>query len=162
MRTLPEEEDLGRDLLRSLAPERKQLAIVSPTAPRDILTDAYRYANPLIPPRGLAFGLMSGDERERLVRLIRLYLGRSADEVAENEWRRIEQAGLEAITFAWLGGENSLDGHYYAIKGPTFMIEYDNTQDDATHIHSVWRDLSNDWGDDLLLAHYAAEHRRGG
>src|SRR5262249_8821095 len=158
-RTLPEEEDLGRELLRSLAPERKAAAIVSPTAPRDILTDAYRYASPGIPPRGLAYGAMSGDERERLVRLIKLYLRRSADEVAANEWRRIGQAGLDGVTFAWQGGENPLDGHYYAIKGSTFMIEYDNTQDDATHIHSVWRDFSNDWGDDLLLAHYAAEHR---
>jgi hypothetical protein len=161
MRTLPEEEDMGRDLLRSLAPERKRRAIVSPSAPTDILTDAYRTANPAVPPRGLAFAAMTGEERGKLVDLIRLYLGRATDEVAANEWRRIEAAGLESITFAWLGSEEVQRGHYYAIKGPTFLIEYDNTQDDATHIHSVWRDFTNDWGDDLLASHYAAEHRQG-
>lgn len=161
MRTLPEEEDLGRALLLSLAPERKQAAIVSPTAPTDILTDAYRTANPLVPPRGLSYAAMSGEERQKLVDLIQLYIGRAADEVAANEWRRIEAAGLESITFAWQGSEVIQQGHYYAIKGPTFLIEYDNTQDDATHIHSVWRDLTNDWGEDLLLAHYAAEHHHG-
>ena len=66
---------------------------------------------------------MSGEERDRLVRLIRLYVGRAPDEVAENEWRRIEQAGLEAITFAWLGSEEVKKGHYYSVKGPTLVIE---------------------------------------
>jgi Protein of unknown function (DUF3500) len=160
LRTLPEEEDMARDLLLSLAPERKQVALISPKAPTDILTDAYRTANPAVPPRGLRFAAMSGEERQKLIALIRLYVGRATDEVAENEWRRIEAAGLDSITFAWLGSEEFRQGHYYAIKGPTFLIEYDNVQDDATHIHSVWRDLTNDWGEDLLAAHYAAEHRQ--
>ena len=161
MRTLPEEEDLGRNLLLSLAPERKQVALVRPKSPNDILTDTYRPANPALVPRGLRFAEMSGEERGKLIDLIRLYVGRATDEVAANEWRRIEAAGLESITFAWQGSEEIQQGHYYAIKGPTFLIEYDNTQDNATHIHSVWRDLTNDWGEDLLAAHYAAEHRQG-
>jgi len=161
LRTLPEEEDMARALLTSLAPERKQIAIVSSTSPNDILTDTYRPANPSVPPRGLSFAVMSGEERQQLVNLIRLYVGRVTDEVADNEWRRIEAAGLETITFAWMGSEEFRQGHYYAIKGPTFLIEYDNTQDDATHIHSVWRDFTNAWGEDMLAAHYAAEHRRG-
>lgn len=161
MRTLPEEEDLGRNLLLSLAPERKQVALVSPKSPNDILTDTYRPANPALVPRGLRFAEMSGEERGKLIDLVRLYVGRAPDEVAENEWRRIEAAGLDSITFAWQGSEEIQQGHYYAIKGPTFLIEYDNTQDNATHIHSVWRDLANDWGEDLLAAHYAAEHRQG-
>ena len=107
---------------------------------------------------GLPFAQMSGEERHKLIDLIRLYVGRAADEVAENAWRRIEAAGLDGITFAWQGSDQIQQGHYYAIKGPTFLIEYDNTQDDATHIHSVWRDLTGDWGDDLLASHYAAEH----
>ena len=48
--------------------------------------------------------------------------------------------------------------HYYCVAGPTFLLEYDNTQDDANHIHSVWRDLRNDWGEDLLARHYADHH----
>ena len=95
MRTLPEEEDMGRDLLQSLAPERKQIALVSPKAPNDILTDTYRPANPAVAPRGLSFAAMSGEERGKLIDLIRLYVGRATDEVAENEWRKIEAAGLD-------------------------------------------------------------------
>jgi hypothetical protein len=162
LRTLPDEEDLARELLHGLEPERKRVAIVSPTAPRDLLTDAYRSANPAVPPRGLAFGGMAGDERERLAKLIRLYVDRAASEIAEAQWRKIEQAGLESITFAWAGGEDPGEGHYYAVKGPTFLIEYDKTQDGANHIHSVWRDFTNDWGEDLLAAHYAAAHRAAG
>lgn len=161
-RTLPEEEDRARDLLRSLEPEQQRVALVSPTAPTDILTDAYRDANPNTLPRGLAFAALSGQQRERLVGLIRLYVERTAEEVAEAQWRTIEAAGLDSITFAWLGGAEPADKHYYAIKGPTFAIEYDKTQDGANHIHSVWRDYTNDWGDDLLAAHYREAHRAAG
>jgi hypothetical protein len=78
--------------------------------------------------------------------------------VAGNEWQRVEGAGLESISFAWAGGLERRQGHYYAIVGPTFLIEYDNTQNEANHIHSVWRDFTNDWGEDLLAAHYRESH----
>ena len=158
-RTLPEEEDRARDLLLSLAPERRGLARLSETAPTDILTDAYRSANPSSTPRGLPFAQMSADEREKLVGLIKVYVNRTAEEIAAAHWHKIEQAGLDSITFAWLGAEQPSQGHYYAIKGPTFLIEYDNTQDGANHIHSVWRDYTSDWGEDLLAQHYAESHR---
>ena len=159
LRTLPEEEDRARDLLHSLDPARRAVAIVSATAPRDILTDAYRGAPyPLRPPRGVSFGVMSADERERLRKLIRLYVDRLTEEIATTQWRRIEQAGLDCITFAWAGGSEPGQPHYYAVKGPTFLIEYDKTQDEANHIHSVFRDVTNDWGEDLLAAHYLRVH----
>jgi Protein of unknown function (DUF3500) len=159
LRTLPEEEDLARELLRSLDPERKRVAIVDPTAPGDILTDAYRRADPSVPPRGLTYSRMSGEERGRLVRLIRHYVERATEEIAAAEWRNIERAGLDAVSFAWAGGEEPDQGHYYAVTGPAFMLEYDKTQDGANHIHSVWRDFTNDWGEDLLASHYADAHR---
>jgi len=164
LRTLPEEEDQARDLLLKLAPERRQLAVVSATAPRDILTDAHRSANPAVPPVGLAFADMNGEERERLVRLVRLYVDRTTDEVAAASWRKIEAAGLDAITFAWAGSAEPGKGHYYAVKGPTFLVEYDKTQDGANHVHSVWRDFEGDWGEDALAAHYrdAHGHAHGG
>src|SRR4051812_25644417 len=68
-------------------------------------------------------------------------------------------AGLDAITFAWAGSLERSDGHYYALCGPTFLLEYDNMQDDANHVQSVWRDLRRDWGGDLLAAHYATTRR---
>jgi len=158
-RTLPEEEDMARELLRALDVSQRARAVFSATAPEDIFTDAYRNANPAAIPRGLPFCAMSGDPRERLVRLVRLYVNRASDEIASAEWRKIEAAGLDAITFAWAGPEAPGAGYYYAIKGPTFAIEYDNTQDGANHIHSVWRNFTGDWGEDVLAHHYRESHR---
>jgi hypothetical protein len=158
LRTLPEEEDLARELVRGLSPDHRSRAIVSPTAPRDILTDAYRSAIHETLAPGLTFSSMSGDERELLVRLIRVYVDRASEEVALGQWRRFEDAGLDSIAFAWAGGTEPGEPHYYAIKGPGFIVEYDKTQDGANHIHSVLRDYSDDWAGDILAAHYAAAH----
>ena len=62
------------------------------------------------------------------------------------------------MTFAWAGPDVPGRGHYYAVRGPGFVIEYDNTQNGANHIHAVWRELENDWGLDLLAEHLAAAH----
>ncbi len=66
--------------------------------------------------------------------------------------------GLDDSTFAWAGSDQPGAGHYYAIRGRDLLIEYDDTQDAANHIHAVWRDLADDWGEDLLGAHYRAHH----
>ena len=157
-RTLAEEEDLARSLLAALDPNRKTVAVVDASAPRDILTRNYRLADPAAVPRGITFAALGGEQRERLVALLRHYTGRVAGELDDNAWRRIEEAGLDAITFAWAGAEDRDQPHYYAVTGPTFLIEYDNTQNDANHIHTVWRDWTHDWGLDLLADHYRAEH----
>jgi hypothetical protein len=158
-RILAAEEDLARELLRSLDASQKAVAVVDPVAPDDILTKNYRTADPSAPPSGLLYGAMSGEQRGRVVALIRRYVDRAADELAANEWAKIERAGLERVSFAWAGPEERWQGHYYAVTGPTFLLEYDNTQHGANHIHSVWRDFTNDWGEDLLAAHYAESHR---
>ncbi|MBM4437246.1 MAG: DUF3500 domain-containing protein [Actinobacteria bacterium] len=158
-RTLADEEDLARALLGGLDPAQKAVAVVDAIAPADILTKNYRVADPNAAPHGLRFEALTGAQRERLVRLIRRYVDRASEDLAHNEWRRIEAAGLEAVTFAWAGPEARGHGHYYAVAGPTFVIEYDNTQNDANHIHSVLRSFAGDWGEDLLAAHYhAARH----
>ena len=153
-RTLPEEEDLARDLLAGLDASQKAIAIVDPVAPDDILTRNYRTADPDAAPVGLAYADLSGEQRERLVRLVRHYVERATDDLAANEWARIERAGLEPVTFAWAGPEERGRGHYYAVKGPTFLIEYDNTQNNANHVHTVWRDPNDDFGQDVLKRHY--------
>lgn len=158
-RTLAAEEDLARELLRTLTPAERAVAVVAPVAPADILTGTTRRVDPAVVPRGIRYGALGGAPRERLVRLVRHYVDRVAPAVAEAEWRRIETAGLEEIAFAWAGPLERGHGHYYAVGGTRFVIEYDNTQNDANHIHSVWRDLTRDWGEDLLAAHYAAAHR---
>jgi len=157
-RTLPEEEDLARALTRGLAAEQKRVAIVSDTAFPDILTDAYRVANAFAPPRGLAWSAMSGQTREQLVGLLRHYITRTNDELSGKYWPKVESE-LELLTFAWAGSLEPGQGHYYAIKAPSWLIEYDNTQNGANHIHSVLRDITSDWGDDLIARHYAESHR---
>lgn len=160
LRTLPLEEDLARTLLTSMEPSQRRVVIVDSVAPDDILTKNYRMANPDTSPVGIRYTDMSGEQRELLVRLVQHYVERTADDLAGNAWTRIERAGLEAISFAWAGPEERGKGHYYAVKGPNFLIEYDNTQNGANHIHSVWRDFTNDWGEDLLAVHYAIHHQR--
>lgn len=158
LRMLAAEEDLARALLGSLEPEQKTLAIVDPAAPSDILTKNYRVADPASVPRGIAFAGLSGIQRGHLAGLVRHYVERAADELSAQAWARVERAGLEGLTFAWAGPEQRGHGHYYAVRGPTLLIEYDNTQNQANHIHSVWRDLADDWGADLLADHYAQAH----
>lgn len=158
LRTLPAEEDLARNLLAALNTEQRRTAIVSPTAPDDILTRRDPVADADVIPRGLAYGEMNDMQRELLRRLVRCYLDRATPEAADAAWSRAEQAGLDALTFSWAGSAEPGQGHYYAVLGPTFLLEYDNTQDGANHVHTVWRDLRNDWGEDLLAAHYASHH----
>jgi hypothetical protein len=154
-RTLAEEEEMARSLLRSLDATQRAKAVVDETAPADILTKSYRRAERDAAPAGLAYPEMGADSREMLVQLIRHYVERSSGDLAANEWRRIEGAGLDGIAFAWAGPEERWRGHYYAIKNDDFLIEYDNTQNGANHVHSVFRGYDTDFGEDLLAAHYS-------
>ncbi len=154
LRTLAEEEDWARSLVRSLSDDQQKIAIVDPVAPADILTKNYRVADPNSTPAGIAFGALSDTQRESLVKLVRHYVNRGADDLAANYWRHVESIGMDGWTFAWAGPVEPGEGHYYAIKAPSFLVEYDNTQNGANHIHSVLRDYNNDWGEDILAAHY--------
>jgi Protein of unknown function (DUF3500) len=153
------EEDRARALLRNLDAEQKRVAVVDPVAPADILTRNYRRAERDAAPVGLAYAAMRGEQRGQLVGLIREYVDRVADDLAANTWARIEAEDLDGVTFAWAGPEERWQGHYYAVRGPSFLLEYDNTQNGANHIHAVWRDYDGDWGEDLLARHYAEAHR---
>jgi hypothetical protein len=157
-RTLTGEETLARDLLLGLSARERDSAIVEPTAPPEILTSNAARADVSKVPRGLRYADMDPDGRAGLEALIRHYLGRAADDVAAADWERAVAAGLPETTFAWAGSTEPGRGHYYAIRGPRLLVEYDNTQNDANHIHAVWRDLTNDWGEGLLAAHYRESH----
>ena len=157
LRTLPEEEDLARALVRSLSAEQRAAAIVASDAPADILSEARRAATPLSPV-GLAVARLSAVQRQQLVSLLEVYLSRMDSELAASRRTAIEGAGLDVVTFAWAGPLERGAPHYYRIQGPSFLVEYDNTQDGANHVHTVWRDFHGDFGRDLLLEHYAAAH----
>ena len=161
-RALTGEETHARDLVVDLSPEQRAIAIVDPKAPPDIHSGNGARADVRAIPTGLRHDDLSPPQQAALETLIRHYLGRARDDVAATEWERIADPGLAPITFAWAGPLEPRRGHYYAVRGPRFLIEYDNTQDGANHIHAVWRDLTNDWGEDALGAHYRQAHRRSG
>jgi hypothetical protein len=157
--TLPGEEELARALLADLTRIERNVALIDDTAPADILTGTGRLADLRSVPVGISHADLGAPRQAALERLIRHYLQRSRPEVAEATWERIVAAGLGDATFAWAGSDAPGHGHYYAIRGSSFVIEYDNTQNGANHIHAVWRELDNDWGDDVLAVHLAAVHQ---
>ncbi|MGH7316724.1 MAG: DUF3500 domain-containing protein, partial [Candidatus Rokuibacteriota bacterium] len=115
-------------------------------------------ADSLATPAGLALAEMTGDQRSLAARLIEEYARNMRSELAEQEISRMREAGLERIHFAWAGPLDPGRAHYYRLHGPTLLIEYDNTQNNANHIHSVWHDPRRDFGLDLLRAHYQRGH----
>lgn len=154
-RALAAEEDQARALLVSLSSEQRAEAIVSDTAPDDILTTNQRRAMEQASV-GIAYGALDSEQRAALRALIEVYAGAQPVDVAQTRMRRLREAGLDELKFAWMGGLWSGERHYYRIQGPTLLIEYDNTQNAANHIHAVWRDFDGDFGLDLLAAHYRA------
>ena len=158
LRALKEEEDLGRELVHALDGEQKRIAIISAEAPADIITRNLPHVRDEVERKGLSGARMSPAQRQLLKALVEVYIGRLPAEVAAAEMEKLERADLGESCFAWAGTEERGGAHYYRIQGPTFLAEYDNTQNDANHIHAVWRDLENDFGEDLLQRHYRRSH----
>jgi hypothetical protein len=161
-RALANEEDLARALLDSLTAEQRREAIVGDTAPPDIITGNSRKAA-IAGNAGLAASAMTPTQQALLMRLVEEHASSQPPALAEQRLERARAAGLPAVRFAWMGSAQKGRGHYYRIQGPTFLIEYDNTQNDANHQHVVWRDFDGDFGLDMLDRHYASDphHARG-
>jgi hypothetical protein len=152
LRILGAEEDTARELLTSLDASQREKAIVDKTAPGDMLTMANVDIKPLS-PSGLRADAMTAAQREQLMKLLDVYIGYMPADVAAERLARVKKAGVEKIGFVWAGPVEKGQKHYYRVQGPTFLIEYDNTQNDGNHIHSVWRDFNGDFGRDLLREH---------
>lgn len=160
LRALGTEEDLGYELLRSLDATQRETAIVDPKAPNDILTTNTKEAT-IQEDRGLAYARMTAAQQALLLKLVEEHAAAQPDAVARDRLAKVRAAGLDAVKFAWMGSAESGREHYYRVQGPTFLIEFDNTQNGANHIHVVWRDFKGDWGRDLLAEHYkSARHER--
>jgi hypothetical protein len=155
-RLLAAEEDLGRELVKMLPAEKRKMALIKDEAFSEILTRNDPKVAPLA-LEGLAASGMSEGERAQLRRVLNLYVGRMTADAAKDQWARIERAGFEKLRFAWAGGIEEGQPHYYRIHGPTLLVEYDDTQNGANHIHTVYRDLERDLGGDALGAHYRAD-----
>jgi hypothetical protein len=159
-RALDGEERLARELLASLTAAQRKLAIVDPVAPPDILSGTGRRADLREVPTGIRADALEPGQRDRLEGLVHHYLQRFEAGAARAARERVAAAGFDGVTFAWAGADQPGRGHYYAVRGPTLLIEYDNTQNGGNHVHSVWRDSTNDWGEDLLAEHYRSATRR--
>lgn len=153
LRVLAAEEDLARALATALLEADRDEVIFSDKPPREILTAEQREVTAL-DPVGIAAGDLSPSQREALRALIDEYLDRHRAELAEADWKRIEAAGFDKIRFGWAGGTRRGEAYYYRIQGPTFLMEAANTQNDANHLHTTWRDFENDFGRDELAEHY--------
>jgi hypothetical protein len=138
---------------------QRAAAIVSRDAPNDILTTAEplldRSAMPA--PEGVAISELSGKPRDLFEALLETYVGRLPLGLVEARREALHDA-RSSLVFAWAGGTKRHDRHYYRIQGDGVLIEYDNTQNDANHIHTVWRDPDGDFGANLLRQHYERHH----
>ncbi len=157
VRVLAWEEDLARQLLASLNDEQRKAAIISDKAPGDIMAVPGRSLKE-IDSAGAAVSSMDEHQRAIVGQLLEEYAGTLRHELAAHELERIRAAAIEKIRFAWMGSDQRGEGHYYRLTGPTFVIEYDNTQNRANHVHTVWRDRQRDFGHDLLKEHYEHDH----
>ncbi len=159
LRVLHAEEDKARELLMALTPEQKKVAILTKDAYKDIITMASRKASLEGQPSGLHVGKMNGKQRALLQAVVEEYANNMPEQVAQARLEQWKKAGNN-MHFVWTGVEEKGGPHYYRIQAPEFLIEYDNTQNNANHIHSVWRDFKGDFGLDLLGSHYQESHKK--
>lgn len=159
LQVLANETDMGFAMVHSLNDTQKNTAIFSEKVPYDILTSNDRRAH-LIRPLGIPYSALNPDQQTLFQELVTLYLSRFTPAYQGLLQDRIQDQGWADFAFAWAGSEiNSVgEPHYYRIQGADLLIEYDNIQNDANHVHTVVRDLQNDFGGDLLLSHYQKHH----
>lgn len=153
MSILAAEAEIARELLKSLDRQQLTQAIIQESAPQEIVTGNSRKVS-LGAPVGIPLSKLNGNQSALLMRLVEEYANNWRPDFAGRELERIRKAGVARLHFAWAGGMDFGKPHYYRIQSPEFLIEYDNTQNNANHIHTVYRDLKNDFGADMLRRHY--------
>ncbi|RPH35052.1 MAG: DUF3500 domain-containing protein [Planctomycetota bacterium] len=159
VRVLGNDEEMGRSIVKSMTAEQKAVAVYTKEAPKELILVPKVKVNPLDPP-GLSWGKLDPKQQEAVWALIQEYANRLRGELAAQDLAKAEKAGKEKISFAWAGGLERGEPHYYRVQGPTFIIEYDNVQNGANHVHSVWHDPASNFGEDILRAHHEAEHNK--
>jgi hypothetical protein len=142
----------------SLDETQRAKAVINVTAPNDIVTTNKVTIDPLA-PAGIMAADLRANQRDLLMKVVDAYSSAMASDIAADRLAKIRQAGVEKIGFAWAGEGERGKKHYYRVQGPTFLVEFDNSQDDGNHVHSVWRDFNGDFGRDLLREHIKAAHQ---
>ncbi len=158
VRTLKREEDLARTLMKSLNQTQRAKAVFRERAYRDIVTGSDERVSPL-KPAGISVAELNPPQRELLLSLIEEYVSAMPPEIVRQRMDAVRDSDSNQIYFGWAGGLAPGQPHYYRIQAPTFLIEYDNVQNGANHIHTVWRDFDGDFGRDLLRDHYRNAHQ---
>ena len=154
LRALGEEHDAGWALLEALGEAQRKEAVFEERTYGEIVTGNKDKVDPL-PAAGIAAAKLDEKQRALLWKLIETYAGNFEPGLAQARLARAKQGGVEAIRFGWAGSTVRGKPHYYRVQGPQFLIEYDASQNDGNHIHTVWRDFGGDFGRDLLREHYS-------
>ena len=184
---LADDEELGFRFVTSLDAAQRQAAIIYHRPPPDFATrmvprigEVERPDAVFVPepdyvisederdvlsyvrsgPKGVPGSALNRIQLDDLAGLVGSFARRLPDEVAGAQLHELERAGLDNLWFAWAGGTLPGERHYFRVQGPTLLIEHDNTQGNGNHIHSVWRNPADDFGDDVLAEHYR-RHRAG-
>ena len=156
-RILKEEEDLARAFLLSLNSDQRKKAVIGNKAPKDIFSSDDPKAYPL-GDAGISVADLNARQVKGLNQLIDVYLNNMPSKVAKERRIKFEKDGMDRVVFAWAGSAEVGEAHYYRIQGPNFLIEYDNIQNRANHIHAAWRDFDGDFGRDIIWEHHKHSH----
>jgi len=151
------ESEIGLTLVNSLTQEQLKIARFSEEAPHEIFTGTMRKVSN-IEPRGISYKGLSKDQQKTFLQLLDVFVKNYELGFSKTLMDKITKAGIENLSFAWAGGLQYGLPHYYRIQGPMLLIEYDNTQTNANHVHTVVRDLTNDYAEDILQEHYLKDH----
>lgn len=152
MRPLARQEDAGRALLSTLTPEQREDAIIADVAPQNVVAPIQPRVDPLSPV-GIGASELTSVQRDLLMDIVHAYTDIMSEDIAALRLAKIMQGGIDDITFGWAGGTLRGELSYFRVQGPTFLIEFDFTQNDPNHIHSGWRDFDGDFGRDVLAEH---------
>jgi len=151
------ETQYGLELINALSEKQQSKAIFSDTAPKEIISGNQRKVQD-IAQKGIAFAELTDKQKKLFSQLLEVYIGKYIFEFSESFRAKIVAAGYDKLHFAWAGAKQKGLAHYYRIHGPMLLIEYDNIQNNANHVHTVIRDLENDFAEDLLAKHYTQKH----
>lgn len=151
------ETELGFELCNSFTPEQQKKAIFSDKGLPEIIT-VNKPKVQALEPLGIGYSEMSEAQQKLLLRLLEVYVRNYQLDFSNRLMAKITKAGIQNLSFAWAGGTSPGTGNYYRIQSPMLLIEYDNTQNNANHVHTSIRDLTNDFGEDILREHYLKDH----
>ncbi|MDE0448883.1 MAG: DUF3500 domain-containing protein [Spirochaetaceae bacterium] len=157
LRILARREDLALQLMDSLDRSQRSRAVIYDKAPWDILT--YNSTRAVLPrEEGLPGDRLDTGQQQMLTALVETYVGQVRSDVARHKLEHLRRDGVGHLRLAWAGSVARREGHYYRIHGGSFLVEFDNCQNEANHVHSVWRDVENDFAQDVLRDHLLLYH----